>query len=72
LHVDFDITSGGGDNARANRITICAWHHLRGIHFGRVRARGRAPGAIHWELGVRAGAAPLLTLQGDRYLSATE
>jgi len=24
--------SHGGSNARENRITVCAWHHLRGIH----------------------------------------
>ena len=60
--------SRGGDNARDNRITVCAWHHLRGIHAGRVRVWGEAPGAITWELGVRAGQAPLLRLEGDRYL----
>ena len=27
--------SRGGGNARDNRITVCAWHHLRGIHQGR-------------------------------------
>ena len=58
--------SRGGGNARDNRITVCAWHHLRGIHQGRVRAWGTAPDAVTWELGTRPGQPPLLTLQGDR------
>src|SRR6185436_18850232 len=37
-HVVF--RSQGGDNARDNRVTVCAAHHLHGIHEGRVRARG--------------------------------
>lgn len=60
--------SRGGDNTRQNRITVCAWHHLRGIHGGRVRAWGEAPHGITWELGVRAGRRPLLHLQGDCYV----
>src|SRR5436190_327576 len=59
--------SRGGGNARDNRITVCAWHHLRGIHQGRVRAWGTAPDEITWELGVRPGREPLLRLQGDQY-----
>ncbi|HLY37923.1 MAG TPA: HNH endonuclease signature motif containing protein [Candidatus Binatia bacterium] len=59
--------SRGGDNARDNRVTVCAWHHLRGIHGGHVRAWGEAPDGITWELGVRAGRRPLLRLEGDRY-----
>jgi hypothetical protein len=60
--------SQGGDNARANRITICAAHHLRGIHRGVVRAGGRAPDAVRWALGVRPDRAPFMELLGDRYL----
>jgi hypothetical protein len=59
--------SRGGDNARDNRTAVCAWHHLRGVHRGYVRACGTAPDAIHWELGVRQGGPPLLRLVGDRY-----
>lgn len=62
--------SQGGDNRRDNRVTVCAVHHLHGIHAGRVRARGEAPDEIVWELGVRAGRAPLLRLHGERYLEA--
>ncbi|HUE30439.1 MAG TPA: HNH endonuclease signature motif containing protein [Verrucomicrobiae bacterium] len=64
--------SRGGGNARDNRITVCAWHHLRGIHQGRVRAWGTAPDAVTWELGTRPGQPPLLTLRGDRYLEVSE
>src|SRR5207247_1682052 len=60
--------SRGGGNARDNRITVCAWHHLRGIHQGRVRAWGTAPDAITWQLGCRPGQPALLTLEGDEYL----
>jgi len=57
-----------GDNARDNRVTVCAWHHLHGIDGGVVRASGEAPADIVWELGVRAGRTSLLRLHGDRYL----
>ncbi len=43
--------SRGGGNERGNRISICAWHHLRGIHTGRVRATGDAEQKIRWQLG---------------------
>jgi hypothetical protein len=59
--------SRGGSNARDNRATVCAWHHLRGIHGGRIRAWGAAPHAITWEIGLRRGGAPLMRLVGDRY-----
>ena len=59
--------SRGGGNARDNRITVCAWHHLRGIHQGRVRAWGTAPDDITWEIGVRSRREPLLRLRGDEY-----
>lgn len=67
-HVVF--RSRGGYNARDNRITVCAGHHLHGIHAGRVRAWGHAPEAIRWELGVRPRGDALLTLEGDRYVTA--
>jgi hypothetical protein len=66
-HVQY--RSHGGTNVRANRITVCAQHHLHGIHGRTVRAWGSAPEAVHWELGTRAGAPPLLHLVGDRYVA---
>jgi hypothetical protein len=59
--------SRGGGNEGNNRITLCAWHHLRGIHAGRVRAEGGAPDALTWEVGVCTGRRPLLRLIGERY-----
>ncbi|MBI3768651.1 MAG: HNH endonuclease [Deltaproteobacteria bacterium] len=67
-HVMF--RSRGGGNQRDNRIAICAAHHQHGLHGGGyVRAWGEAPDGIHWELGIRQHASPLLTLIGDRYVS---
>jgi hypothetical protein len=59
--------SRGGDNTQPNRSSVCASHHLHGIHDGRVRAWGTAPDAVHWELGVRSDGPPLLRLVGDAY-----
>ncbi len=64
-HIRF--RSRGGDNRRDNRTVVCAAHHLHGIHDGTIHASGTAPHAIEWQLGVRPGAAPLLTCVGDRY-----
>jgi hypothetical protein len=63
--------SRGGDNAQDNRTAVCAWHHLRGIHRGHVRAWGAAPDAVQWEIGVRQEGPPLLRLMGDRYVGGT-
>jgi hypothetical protein len=71
-HVVF--RSHGGDNARDNRITVCAAHHLHGLHRGSIQARGQAPHAIVWELGIRFGhdgGGPLARLVGDRYLDGS-
>ncbi len=43
---------GGGDEDE-NLAAVCACHHLRGIHGGYVRVRGRAPHRLVWELGGR-------------------
>jgi hypothetical protein len=68
-HVVF--RSHGGDNAQDNRVTVCAAHHLHGLHRGRIRAHGRAPHAIVWELGCRFGYdadRPMARLVGARYV----
>jgi hypothetical protein len=50
--------SQGGDDADENLITICAWHHQRALHTGRVlRVTGRA--RTRFEIGVRRGRPPL-------------
>jgi hypothetical protein len=58
-HIRF--RSAGGSDALANRTTLCAWHHLRGVHAGTVRCAGTAPRALHFALGVRANQPPLAT-----------
>lgn len=58
--------SRGGGNEPGNRVTVCVAHHLHGIHDGVIRAWGTAPRDVHWQLGVRAYASPLLTYVGDR------
>jgi len=68
-HLQF--RSRGGGNERANRVTVCAAHHLQGVHTGAIRAWGRAPRALHWELGVRAGRAPFLAYVGDRLIGGS-
>jgi hypothetical protein len=51
--------SAGGSDAPENLVSLCAAHHQRGIHMGRVRVRGRAPDGLRWELGVQAGLQPI-------------
>jgi hypothetical protein len=57
-HIRF--RSAGGSNDLANRTTLCAWHHLRGVHTGTLRCAGTAPGALHFALGLRANHPPLV------------
>jgi hypothetical protein len=59
--------SAGGDDSEANQTTLCAFHHQRGVHGGTLRVTGSAPGALHFELGTRAGRPPLVRYRsGDR------
>ncbi len=68
-HIRF--RSAGGSDAEGNRTTLCAWHHLRGVHAGptRLRLRGRAPRRLHFELELRPGAPALLRYDGCDRLS---
>jgi hypothetical protein len=63
--------SQGGGNGRENRVSICAWHHLRGIHRGIVRAHGDARGTICWRLGIgmTPGGEAFLDLRNDVYVT---
>ena len=56
-HVQF--RSAGGSDAAGNRVTLCAFHHLRCLHAGILRVRGQAPDGLVFELGLRAAAPPL-------------
>jgi hypothetical protein len=68
-HIIFQ--SQGGPDDSWNRTTLCAWHHLRGIHAQRIRCTGRAPDGLTWEMGLRPAAPPLVTYaSGDRHIPA--
>jgi hypothetical protein len=45
--------SHGGTDDEWNLVSLCAAHHLHGIHGGRIRVTGRAPDALVWEFGLR-------------------
>jgi hypothetical protein len=42
--------SQGGSNAPENLSSVCAGHHLGGIHAAIIRVHGRAPDALEWHL----------------------
>jgi hypothetical protein len=44
------LRSRGGGNGLENQTALCAPHHLRGIHGGRLRVSGTAPDRLVWEL----------------------
>jgi hypothetical protein len=63
-HIRF--RSAQGSDALDNRVTLCAFHHLRGVHAARLRCVGRAPDGLTWQMGIRPGAAPLVAYRsGD-------
>ena len=43
---------GGADDA-ANLVSLCAAHHLHGVHMGWIRVRGKAPDRLQWQPGAR-------------------
>jgi hypothetical protein len=45
-HVRFRSAGGGDDEW--NLVSLCAMHHLRGIHEGWIEVRGEAPGRLVW------------------------
>lgn len=45
--------SQGGSDDEWNLVSLCAAHHLHGIHGGRIRVFGRAPDGLVWEFGLR-------------------
>ncbi len=64
--------SQGGEDGDSNLVTLCVGHHQQGIHEGRVRCSGRAPGQLWWELGTRTGGPPLVRLFNERIVGAGE
>ncbi|MGH2667825.1 MAG: HNH endonuclease, partial [bacterium] len=64
------LRSQGGGDEEANLVTLCVGHHQQGVHEGRVRCRGLAPGGLWWELGVRPDGPPLARYFGDLLLGS--
>jgi len=56
-HIVFRAAAGG--DAPENLTTLCAFHHQRGVHAGRVRVTGTALHRLGFELGTREGQPPL-------------
>lgn len=50
-HVAF--RSAGGGNAPENLVTLCAYHHRRGVHGDGLRIRGAAPRGLAFGMGKR-------------------
>jgi hypothetical protein len=66
--------SAGGSDDLDNRVTLCAFHHLRGVHAGIIRCTGKAPHRLRITLGVRPDQPdrpPIATYaSGDRLVAA--
>lgn len=56
---------GGGDEP-PNLLSMCAPHHLHGIHRGYLRVSGRAPDALRWETCLGVPLRPLAAPAGGR------
>ncbi len=64
-HIRF--RSAGGSDDLENRVTLCAFHHLRGVHAGLLRCTGTAPYGLRFELGVQPdGSALAVYASGGR------
>src|SRR5438045_6495189 len=50
-HIEY--RAHGGSNDESNLISLCAAHHLFGIHEERMRVIGKAPHELAWEFGLR-------------------
>jgi len=45
------VRSHGGSDDPSNRISLCAAHHLNGVHMGWIKVSGTAPDELRWKLG---------------------
>ncbi len=59
-HIEY--RSHGGSDDPSNLVSLCAGHHLHGVHNGSIRVSGKAPDQLRWELGVRSGRKPLVEI----------
>ena len=68
-HIVF--SSHGGSDASENLITVCAFHHLIGVHQGILAIRGKAAHGcedLRFDLGLRPGQQPLVSFRGEHRL----
>jgi HNH endonuclease len=56
-HIDY--RSRGGSDDPSNLVSLCAVHHLQGIHMGRIRVFGAAPDRLCWQVATGEGWATL-------------
>ena len=64
-HVQF--RAHGGSDDRRNLTSPCPWCHLEGVHGGRLRVKGEAPGDLVWTI----GRTPIMEVHGrERRLAA--
>jgi hypothetical protein len=52
--------SAGGTDDEKNLISLCAAHHLHGVHMGWVRVWRVGEDRLRWQLGVRPGFPPIV------------
>lgn len=52
--------SHGGSDDPSNLVSLCAAHHLHGVHIGAIRVSGKAPDQLRWEVRVGCGWEPLI------------
>ncbi len=52
--------SAGGSDDLDNQISLCAAHHLHGVHMGWIKVDRVGPDRIRWQLGVRPGFEPIV------------
>ena len=68
-HIRFK--SQGGSDEPWNRTSLCAAHHLHGVHEGWIKVSGTAPDGLRWELGARGAASEPVCSATDAGYSST-
>ncbi len=63
-HVEF--RSHGGALEPWNEVTLCRAHHLKALHEGYIRVRGKAPEGLVWVLGVTPDRKAYQVFEGAR------
>ncbi len=63
-HVEF--RSHGGALEPWNEVTLCRAHHLKALHEGFIKVRGKAPDRLTWVLGVMPGRKSYQVFEGPR------